>query len=177
MNPALIERLQAVYRQAENMGRGERSAYLKQQAAELGMSLATLYRKLEAVAVKPERKRRSDAGNTTLSLADAQRLSTHMMEGYRANDKSIQALKLSLEQLRAESPLFASAIDPETGETRQLSDSACARALRAYALHPEQLRATAPVQALASDHPNDVWQIDPSICTLFYVPGERQSGL
>lgn len=100
-----------------------------------------------------------------------------MMEGYRANDKSIQSLTLSLEQLRAENPLFASVVDADTGETRQLSASACARALRAYALHPEQLRATAPVQALASDHPNDVWQIDASISTLFYVPGERQSGM
>jgi len=33
------------------------------------------------------------------------------------------------------------------------------------------------VQALASDHPNDVWQIDASISTLFYVPDERQSGM
>lgn len=37
----------------------------------------------------------------------------------------------------------------------------------------------APVaqEAALSDHPYDVWQTDASICTLFYVPGERQSGL
>lgn len=44
MNPAMIERLKAVENQAEAMGRGARSAYLKQQAQELGISLATLYR-------------------------------------------------------------------------------------------------------------------------------------
>ena len=68
MNPAMIERLKAVENQAEAMGRGARSAYLKQQAQELGISLATLYRKLEAVSVKPTRKRRSDAGKTELKL-------------------------------------------------------------------------------------------------------------
>lgn len=56
MNPAMIERLKAVENQAEAMGRGARSAYLKQQAQELGISLATLYRKLEAVSIKPTRK-------------------------------------------------------------------------------------------------------------------------
>ena len=114
---------------------------------------------------------------TSLTLADAQELSSKLMEGFRANDKSIHALKLALERLRANSPLFASVTDADTGEVRPLSCSACARALRQYALHPDQLRAPAPVQQLASDHPNDVWQIDASISTLFYVPGERQSGL
>ena len=177
LSPALIDALLDVHRRAYAAGHGGKETVYAAACQQLDMSRATLMRRLKEVTVQPQRKRRSDAGNTTLSLADAQRLSTHMMEGYRANDKSIQALKLSLEQLRAESPLFASAIDPETGETRQLSDSACARALRAYALHPEQLRATAPVQALASEHPNDVWQIDASISTLFYVPGERQAGM
>lgn len=177
MSPALIEALLDVQRRAQAAGHGGKEAIYAAACQHLGMSRATLMRRLNGVTVKPQRKRRSDAGSTSLTLADAQRLSAHMMEGYRANDKSIQALKLSLEQLRAEQPLFACAIDPETGETRPLSDSACARALRAYALHPEQLRAPAPVQALASEHPNDVWQIDASISTLFYVPGERQSGM
>lgn len=177
MSPALIEALLDVQRRAQAAGHGGKEAIYAAACQHLGLSRATLMRRLKEVTVKPQRKRRSDAGSTSLTLADAQRLSAHMMEGYRANDKSIQALKLSLEQLRAEQPLFASAIDADTGETRPLSDSACARALRAYALHPKQLRAPAPVQALASEHPNDVWQIDASISTLFYVPGERQTGM
>jgi len=177
MSPALIEALLDVHRRAATAGHGGKDAIYATACRHLGLSRATLMRRLKEVTVKPQRKRRSDAGSTSLSQADAQRLSAHMMEGYRANDKSIQALKLSLEQLRAENPLFASTVDPDTGVTRQLSESACARALRVYALHPEQLRAPDPVQALASDHPNDVWQIDASISTLFYVPGERQSGM
>ncbi len=177
LNPALIDALLDVQRRAHAAGHGGKEAVYAAACQHLVMSRATLLRRLKDVTVKPQRKRRSDADHTSLSLADAKRLSGQMMEGYRANDKSIQSLPLSLEQLRAENPLFASVTDLETGETRQLSETACARALRIYGLHPEQLRAPAPVQALASDHPNDVWQIDASISTLFYVPGAGQSGM
>ena len=170
LNPALIDALLDVHARALAAGHGGKQAVYASACAQLGLSRATLLRRLKDITVKPERKRRSDAGQLELSRADALRLSAHMMEGYRANDKSIQALRLSLQQLRAQNPLFASAIDTHTGETRQLSESAVSRALRAYALHPEQLRQPAPAQALASDHPNDVWQIDASISTLFYVP-------
>lgn len=170
MSPALIEALLDVQRRAHAAGHGGKEAVYAAACQHLGLSRATLMRRMKDVSVQPQRKRRSDAGITSLTLPDAQRLSAQMMQGYRLNDKGIQALKLSLEQLRAERPTFACATDPDTGEVRQLSASACARALRAFALHPDQLRAPDPVQALASDHPNDVWQIDASISTLFYVP-------
>lgn len=177
MSPALIEALLDVHKRAQAAGHGGKEAVYAAACQHLGLSRATLMRRLKEVSVKPERKRRADAGKMSLSLADAHRLSAQMMEGYRANDKSIQAMRLSLQQLRAENPLFASVVDPDTGETRHLSESACARALREYALHPEQLRRPEPVQQLASDHPNDVWQLDFSISTLYYVPGQGQSGV
>lgn len=170
MSPALIEALLDVQRRAHVAGHGGKEAVYAAACQHLGLSRATLMRRMKEVTVQPQRKRRSDAGTTSLTLPDAQRLSQQMMQGYRLNDKGIQALKLSLEQLRAERAAFACATDPDTGEMRPLSASACARALRAFALHPDQLRAPDPVQALASDHPNDVWQIDASISTLFYVP-------
>lgn len=177
MSPALIELLLEVAAQAAAVGHGRKDAVYAAAAQRLGLSRATLMRRLKEVTVKPTRKRRSDAGQMGLTRADALRLSAQMMEGYRANDKSIQTLRLSLEQLRTENPLFASVTCPDTGETRQLSESACARALRSYALHPDQLRSAAPAQQLRSDHPNEVWQLDFSISTLFYVPGQGQSGM
>lgn len=170
MNPALIEALLEVRRRADAAGHGGKSAVYAAASAELGIPRATLMRRLARVRVATPRKRRSDAGATALAHDDARRLSAQMMQGFRGNDKHIQSLKLSLEQLRAEQPLFAHVIDAETGEARALSDSACARALRRLRLHPDQLRQPDPVQRLASDHPNDVWQIDASISTLFYVP-------
>lgn len=177
MSPAEIEALVAIAREAHEAGHGGRGAVYDRACRHLGINRSTLLRRLKEVTVKPERKRRSDAGDFGLTLLEAQRLNAHLMEGYRANDKSIQSLTLSLTQLRAHDAAFACVADPNTGELRPLSDSACARALRAYGLHPDQLRAPAPVQALASAHPNDVWQIDASISTLYYVPGAGQSGM
>ncbi|MEG0051658.1 MAG: transposase [Comamonas sp.] len=166
----MIQALIEVDARARAAGHGGKEAVYMASCLQLGLSRATLMRHLRKVTVTNPRKRRSDAGSTALSLPDAQLLSMAMMEGYRANDKSIHALKLALVRLRANRQHFACAIDPATGEIRPLSDSACARALRTYKLHPEQLRQPSPVQALASEHPNDVWQIDASISTLFYVP-------
>ena len=170
MSPALIEAVLEVVRLANAAGHGGKQAVYDEACKYLRMSHSTLMRRIKEVTVKPERKRRSDAGTTNLSLRDAQLLSAAVMEGYRANDKTIHALRKALERLRSNLPHFACTLDPATGEIRPLSDGTCARALRTYRLHPKQLRQPAPVQALASEHPNDVWQIDASISTLFYVP-------
>jgi hypothetical protein len=135
-SPALIDALLDVQRRAQAAGHGGKEAVYAAACQRLGLTRPTLMRRLKAVTVRPERKRRSDAGRVELPLADARLLSAAMMEGYRANDKSIQKLRLTLRQLRQNFPLFAGVIDPETGQARQLSESACARALRAYALHP-----------------------------------------
>ena len=116
MNPAMIERLKAVENQAEAMGRGARSAYLKQQAQELGISLATLYRKLEAVSVKPTRKRRSDAGKTELKPEEAKLISAVLVEAMRRNGKRLMSVRQAVEMLRANGKIEAARIDGETGE-------------------------------------------------------------
>jgi hypothetical protein len=43
-------------------------------------------------------------------------------------------------------------------------------ALREYKLHPDQLLQPEPVTRLKSAHPNHWWQIDPSLCVLYYLP-------
>lgn len=139
MNPAMIERLKAVENQAEAMGRGARSAYLKQQAQELGVSLATLYRKLEAVSVKPTRKRRSDAGKTELKLEEAKLISAVLVEAMRRNGKRLMSVKQAVEMLRANGKIGAARIDEETGEVSPLSENTITRALREYKLHPDQI--------------------------------------
>ncbi len=116
MNPAMIERLKAVENQAEAMERGARSAYLKQQAQELGISLATLYRKLEAVSVKPTRKRRSDAGKTELKQEEAKLISAVLVEAMRRNGKRLMSVRQAVEMLRANGKIEAARIDGETGE-------------------------------------------------------------
>ena len=178
MNPALTEKLAAVAAHAATLGHGEKAGYLKSQANELGISVATLYRKLEAVSVKPCRKRRSDAGRSELSLHEAQLISAVLMEAMRRNGKRLMSVARAVEMLRANGKIDAARVDEETGEVLPLSESTVTRALREYKLHPDQLLQPAPVNRMKSEHPNHCWQIDPSLCVLYYLPRSGEdSGL
>lgn len=169
MNPALIEMLIDVQARAEAAGHGGKCAVYDDACRRLAMSRATLMRRLSQVVMKPERKRRADAGTCMLSLDEARIISAFLMEGFRANNKKVLSIGKALEVLREDGRVRAEWTDAD-GVVRLLSESAVARALRKYALHPEQLRRPSAAQPQGSDHPNDVWLIDASISTLFYVP-------
>ena len=170
MNAGLVERLTEIEAQAALLGRGERSEYLKRSAQDLGVSLATLYRKLESVSVKPSRKRRSDAGKSELKLEEAKLISAVLVEAMRRNGKRLMSVKQAVEMLRANGKIEAARIDEETGEVSPLSENTITRALREYKLHPDQLLQPDPVSRMKSEHPNHCWQIDPSLCVLYYLP-------
>ncbi len=170
MNAAMTERLAEIAREAEQRGHGSKTGYLKEQAQALGISLATLHRKLEAVVLKPSRKRRADAGKSALSREEAQMISTLVMETMRKNGKRLTTVSAAVEMLRANGEIEACRVDEETGEVTKLSDSTIVRALREYKLHPDQLLQPEPVSRMKSEHPNQWWQIDPSLCVLYYLP-------
>jgi transposase InsO family protein len=165
----MIDALLDVHARMQEAGHGGKGAVIDDACQRLNMSRATLCRKLKEVAMRPARKRRADAGKCSLPLSEAEVISAVWMEGYRANDKKIMSMDLVLRIVRADGRARAEAVDAD-GVLRPLSASAVARALRHYRLHPEQLRRATPAVPMASDHPNDVWQIDASISTLFYVP-------
>lgn len=172
MSAVIIQRLVDLSRQLQGAAHGQRTALCKAAAQELGLSLATVYRKLEEVSVSTPRKRRSDAGQSALSREEALTISAALMESARRNEKRLYSLGDAVEALRASGMVQAEAIDKQTGEIRPMSISSIGRALHAYKLHPDQLLAPAPVTELASLHPNHVWQIDASLCVLYYLkPG------
>ncbi|HCA23629.1 MAG TPA: integrase [Pseudomonas sp.] len=169
MNPVLMQEIQAVARQAEAAGRGERRAILEAGAARLGMSVPTLYRKLQEVTVRPQRKRRSDAGKTGIPLKELQLISALLVESIRKNQKQLSSVKLAVERLRSNGLIMAGRVNEQTGEFKAFSTSAISRALYQANLHPDQVLAPAPAVSLASRHPNHVWQVDASISTQFYL--------
>ena len=174
MNAPMTERLAEIAREAEQRGHGGKTGYLKEQAAALGISLATLHRRLEAVVLKPGRKRRADAGKSALSREEAQMISTLIMETMRKNGKRLTTVSAAVEMLRANGEIAAERMDETTGEVIRLSDSTIVRALREYKLHPDQLLQPEPVTRMKSEHPNQWWQIDPSLCVLYYLPRHGQ---
>ncbi len=181
MSAVITQRLVDLARALQREGKGRRTALCQAAAQELGLSLATIYRKLEEVSVATTtRKRRSDAGSSDLTRQEALTISAALMESARHNEKRLYSLGDAVDALRASGMIRAEAVDKGTGELRPMSLSAIGRALRSYKLHPDQLLAPAPVTELASLHPNHVWQIDASLCVLYYLkPGldPRANGL
>jgi hypothetical protein len=178
-SPALIQRLVQVAADAAAAGHGRKEAVYAAACAELGMSRPTLMRALSDVAVRGDRKRRVDAGQVSLTRDDAILISAMLMESLRKNGKRILSVAQAVDILRRNGEVKAEFLDPASGEVRPLSASAIARGLRTHGMHPDQLLRPAPAVEMQSLHPNHVWQIDASLCVLYYLKtgADRESGL
>ena len=179
LNPAIVPRLVQLVHELASASHGAKQVLKDKAGAELGMSTATLYRHLEKVTVKPQRKQRSDAGDVQLCRKDAIAISALLATSHRKTGKRLLSIGQAVDILIANGEVRAEATDPETGEVKRLSDSAIARALRSYGMHPDQLNRPTPAVELKSLHPNHVWQIDASLCVLYYLNDrtEREAGL
>jgi hypothetical protein len=170
MHPAYIQQLVGIADAVAAAGHGEKESIYQRACERLGKSRATLLKHLKKVAVSKPRKRRADAGVVVLSIEDARIISAYCMEGYRKNNKKITALKEAIQVLRDNGEIVAATLDAGTGELAPLSESAIANGLRTYNLHPDQLRQATPHTNLQSLHPNHVWQVDGSVCVIYYLP-------
>lgn len=152
----------------EATAHGERSPLIQHAARRLGVSAATVHRWLEAHR-DSGRKQRSDAGQLCLTREEAVMVASYLNEGPRGNGKQIVTLVQAVAILRANQRIAAERIDTATGEIFLLSESAIGRALRHYGLHPSQVRVPVPHQPLSSPHPNWCWQVDASVCVIYYL--------
>lgn len=176
--PAMAQAVAEVARAVASAPHGGKGSVYAQACQQLGISLPTLHRYLGALSVRPARRQRADAGDCTLSAEEARIISGMLMESMRKNNKRLLSIGQAVEVLRANGAVVAARLDDDTGELVPLSDAAIARALRAYSLHPDQLTRAAPSVELQSLHPNHVWQIDASLCVLYYLRGAgTQQGL
>ncbi len=179
LNPATVQRLVQLVQAVATAPRGTKQALYQAACAELGISLPTLYRHIQEVTVKPERKQRSDAGDVALTRDEAIAISALLMSSHRKTSKRLLSIGQAVDVLIANGEIRAESRNEETGELKRLSDSAIARALRSYSLHPDQLNRPTPAVELKSLHPNHVWQIDASLCVLYYLNArtQKESGL
>lgn len=145
-------------------------------AAQFEISTQTAHRWLAPHRVS-SRKQRSDAGQYCLSRDEALAVSAAMTAARRQNNREIMSLCDAVEMLRACGEIKAERLDFATGELRRLSETSIARALRHYQLHPEQLNRPTPHQPQKSLHPNHTWQVDASVCVIFYLPAEGMCGV
>ncbi|HHU3911838.1 TPA: integrase [Escherichia coli] len=179
MNPALTQRLVSIAAAADAAIHGEKEAVYRAACEELQMSRATLLKKLKGVRMSKPRKQRSDAGKTTLTHDEMLTISGAWLASPRpGNGKKGYSLEDIVDGLRDNGLIIAGRTDTETGEFFPLSIDAISRALRQHRMHPDQLRAPSPALELASLHPNHVWQLDASICVLYYLknPAKKTKG-
>lgn len=116
MNAALTERLVYVARAARDAGHGKRGAVYDAACAELGMSRATLLRRLKEVSVTDKRKKRADAGRSGLTRDEAALISATLREATRKNGKRLYSIADAVETLRANGFISAGRTDETTGE-------------------------------------------------------------
>lgn len=178
MNAALNQRLMHYADAARLAGHGHKEAIYKAACEELRMSRATLLKKLKAFQPAAQRKQRADAGCSALTREEALTISGVWLESRRNNDKRLYSLESVVKALRTNGMIMAGRTDEETGEFFPLSTDAISRALRSYRLHYDQLQHPTPSLELKSLHPNHVWQIDASICVLYYLknPNKKAKG-
>lgn len=175
MSAVITERLVEIAQQSRAMPHGGKSEFYARMADELSMSPATLHRKLKEVSFRPLRKQRNDAGKIVMPFEEVQLVSAVLTESIRRNNKRLMSIQQAMEILISNGKIAACRVDKETGEMFRLSVSTVARALSHYKLHPDQLSAPAPVTEMQSLHPNHVWEIDPSLCVLYYLRSEAET--
>lgn len=170
MSAAMNERLVEIAQQARLAPFGTKETVYRAACQELGMKRATLLRKLKEAAFSAPRKRRADAGDSAISFEDAQTISAYIKAHTRANGKQLMTLEHTLEVLRANGKINIDTLDETTGEIKTPAISTVRRALKNYGLDVDTINAPTPAIQLASKHPNYLWQLDFSICVLYYLP-------
>ena len=148
---------------------GETEKEIQAGCEQTGLSRATFLRQIKPYRPASGRKVRSDKGKHQLESADLEMISAALVHMRRKNGKTMATLERVLDILRANNKIRAEFVDEKTGEVRPYSATSVERALRNANMHPDQLLRPTPVVQLQSKHPNHVWQIDPSLCVLYYL--------
>jgi hypothetical protein len=141
--------------------RGQKAQIVAEAAQTLGVSVQTVYRKLEGAGFDPARKRRSDAGECMLPEAELRLVAGVLMASINKKGQRMP-VATALDILRASGQLSV-----------PVSESTVARQLYARRMHPEQLALPTPSVQLRSLHPNHVWQVDSTTGAYYYLPGGR----
>lgn len=145
---------------------GERGALVDEAAAFMRCSRDTVYRNLKKAGWTSGRKIRADKGETSVDENLARLAAGIVHTATRANGKKTLPLTTTLNILKENGE---GVVDKDTGEVTMPHPATVARIMRRYGCHPTQLAKGTPPRELRTPHPNHTWQMDSSICILFYL--------
>ena len=168
LTPAQAAALRTLAGKLETADRGQRQRLIAEGVKLLGVSRATLYRMLGRVGALDTRSTRSDAGKRCVTREQALAVAGLVQTARRANGKQTMPLQLAA-QLAAANGMAG--LTPENLP----SASTLARTMREMGCHPGQLKTGKATGRLRSPHPNYCWQVDASVCVLWYLPGGKMT--
>ncbi len=144
-------------------GQGQaKGLVIAEMVSTYGWSKQTCYRKLAEAGFRSNKKKRSDAGTSSMKENDLLILSAMLQEGLRTNGKA----QLLVPEARS--------IMAINGFTIPISNRQLNRLLKQLKLDMQSLKTPKIHSHLQSLHPNHVWQIDPSFCTIYYLKNGQQ---
>lgn len=158
MDTATLDYLRTIAKRLDAAKHGEKSPIVEQAAAYLCCSNKKVYQMLSDAGLTATRKTRTDKGDSIITREQAELIGGMILVATRANGKQILAVTDAAEMLKAQ------------GKIPDVAVSTILRALKAYHCHPSQLATPTAHVNQRSLHPNHVWQIDASVCVLFYLP-------
>lgn len=161
MNQAVTEIIRQLANTLDQLGHGHKRAEVERVATELGCSPHKVYECLKKIGWSSGRKRRSDAGKTSVSQQVLKDLASTVAMSTRANGKILMDVPNARSMLAA------------NGREINVSNGHLNRLLRKRAMTGRQLQRATPHTQMRSLHPNHVHQVDPSYCVLYYLPGKK----
>ncbi len=162
MDTHTLDYLKGIATELSNAKHGHKQPIIDKACIFLSCSKHTLYRQLEQAGLKPQpkngkRKTRTDKGDCVITKEQAELIGGMILVATRANGKQILSVKDATEILQAD------------GKIPNVSVTTILRALKMHHCHPDQLTTPTAHINKRSLHPNHVWEIDPSVCVLFYL--------
>lgn len=165
MHPGELAEMAYLQQLAANLRRaphGTQGALIAQGAAFLGVSRQTLYTRLRGVGYTSGRKLRADKGDSRVSLDEVKTVAAILQASRRQTGKALLPVADAIDIAAANGKL-STRVTPQT----------MLRIMRRAGCHPQQLQQASPHVQMRSLHPNHVWQLDASICVLYYLRNGR----
>jgi hypothetical protein len=156
------DQLRALARELDSLQNGAKGKRVGEFATLHGKSVQTLYRELSKIGWSSGRKRRADAGTTSVDESTLDELGAALRCGVRKNGKATLHI-----------PTAASVLS-QNGRELRVSNQRLATLLRQRQLDSRTQRAPTAHASMRSLHPNHVHLVDPSLCLLYYSPKGKQ---
>ena len=155
----MLEQIKAKLSNAAHRMRGE---IVADGARLLGISVQTLYTKLRKVGYSSGRKLRADKGDSRIALDQVKAVSAIVQASRRTTGKRLLPVTDAIDVALANGMI-----------DERVSDTTMLRLMRRNGCHPDQLSQPTPHTSMRSLHPNHVWQLDASVCVLYYLRDGR----